>query len=98
MMGICVSVCTREVLLKPLQQVVNVVEKRQTMPVLANLLVQVGAGDAVADGTDLEVEMVARRRSRMRGRGDHDPGPQAVRHRPRPARWQPVTVSQTATR
>ena len=27
----------REVLLKPLQQVVNVVERRQTMPVLANV-------------------------------------------------------------
>ena len=32
---------TREVLLKPLQQVVNVVERRQTLPVLANLLVNV---------------------------------------------------------
>ena len=31
----------REVLLKPLQQVVNVVERRQTLPVLANLLVSV---------------------------------------------------------
>jgi DNA polymerase-3 subunit beta len=31
----------REVLLKPLQQVVNVVERRQTLPVLANLLVMV---------------------------------------------------------
>jgi len=27
----------REVLLKPLQQVVNVVERRQTLPVLGNL-------------------------------------------------------------
>ena len=32
---------TREVLLKPRQQVVNVVERRQTLPVLANLLVSV---------------------------------------------------------
>ena len=31
----------REVLLKPLQQVVNVVERRSTMPILANLLMQV---------------------------------------------------------
>jgi len=29
----------REVFLKPLAQVVNVVERRQTLPVLANLLV-----------------------------------------------------------
>ena len=34
----------REVLLKPLQQVVGVVERRQTLPVLANLLVQ-ASGD-----------------------------------------------------
>ena len=32
---------SREAFLKPLQQVVNVVERRQTLPVLANLLVQV---------------------------------------------------------
>ena len=34
----------REVLLKPLAQVVNVVERRHTLPVLANLLVRVLAG------------------------------------------------------
>ncbi|MFZ1838705.1 MAG: DNA polymerase III subunit beta, partial [Dokdonella sp.] len=31
----------REALLKPLQQVVGVVERRQTLPVLSNLLVHV---------------------------------------------------------
>jgi DNA polymerase-3 subunit beta len=50
----------REALLKPLQQVVNVVERRQTLPVLANLLVQVEDGRLSMTGTDLEVEMVAR--------------------------------------
>ena len=50
----------REVFLKPLAQVVNVVERRQTLPVLANLLVQVSAGQLSLTGTDLEVEMVAR--------------------------------------
>ena len=49
----------REALLKPLQQVVGVVERRQTLPVLANLLVRVGAGKLSFTGTDLEVEMVA---------------------------------------
>lgn len=49
----------REVLLKPLQQVVGVVERRQTLPVLANLLVQVRDGRVAFTGTDLEVEMVA---------------------------------------
>jgi DNA polymerase III subunit beta len=50
----------REVLLKPLQQVVNVVERRQTMPVLANLLVSVQGDQLSMTGSDLEVEMVAR--------------------------------------
>ena len=49
----------REALLKPLQQVVGVVERRQTLPVLANLLVSVGGGRVSLTGTDLEVEMVA---------------------------------------
>jgi DNA polymerase-3 subunit beta len=50
----------REALLKPLAQVVNVVERRQTLPVLANLLVQVKDGQLSLTGTDLEVEMVSR--------------------------------------
>ena len=50
----------REVFLKPLAQVVNVVERRQTLPVLANLLVQVKDGQLSLTGTDLEVEMVSR--------------------------------------
>ena len=50
----------REVLLKPLAQVVNVVERRQTLPVLANLLAKVRDGQLALTGTDLEVEMVAR--------------------------------------
>ena len=50
----------REVFLKPLAQVVNVVERRQTLPVLAHLLVQVQDGQLSLTGTDLEVEMVSR--------------------------------------
>ncbi len=49
----------REALLKPLQQVVGVVERRQTLPVLANLLVQAQDGKVAFTGTDLEVEMIA---------------------------------------
>ncbi len=49
----------REALLKPLQQVVGVVERRQTLPVLSNLLVHVGGETVTFTGTDLEVEMVA---------------------------------------
>src|SRR5690606_41049428 len=50
----------REVFLKPLSQVVNVVVRRQTLPVLANLLAQVRDGQLSLTGTDLEVEMVSR--------------------------------------
>lgn len=49
----------RETLLKPMQQVVGVVERRQTLPVLANLLVQVEGDRLFLTGTDLEVEMKA---------------------------------------
>jgi len=49
----------RESLLKPLAQVVNVVERRQTLPVLANLLTRVTDGQLSLTGTDLEVEMIA---------------------------------------
>lgn len=49
----------REALLKPLQQVVGVIERRQTLPVLANFLVQAHDGRVSFSGTDLEVEMVA---------------------------------------
>ena len=49
----------RESLLKPMQRVVGVVERRQTLPVLANLLVQVKDGRLALTGTDLEVEMRA---------------------------------------
>jgi DNA polymerase-3 subunit beta len=50
----------REALLKPLNQVVGVVERRQTLPVLANLLVSVSTEGVAFTGTDLELEMVAR--------------------------------------
>ncbi len=49
----------REALLKPLQQVVGVVERRQTLPVLANVLAKVAATRLSLSATDLEVEMVA---------------------------------------
>lgn len=51
---------SREAFLKPLQQVVNVVERRQTLPVLSNLLVHVENGQLSLKGTDLEVELTSR--------------------------------------
>ncbi|HET9446398.1 MAG TPA: DNA polymerase III subunit beta, partial [Steroidobacteraceae bacterium] len=50
----------RETILAPLQAVIGVVERRQTMPILANVLV-VGKGEQLSiTATDLEVELVAR--------------------------------------
>jgi DNA polymerase-3 subunit beta len=49
----------REALLKPLQAVIGVVERRQTMPILANVLLVAKDGDLAITATDLEVELVA---------------------------------------
>lgn len=51
---------SREALLKPLQLVAGVVERRQTLPVLSNILVTLHDGLLSLTGTDLEVEIVAR--------------------------------------
>ena len=50
----------RETLLRAVQLVTGVVERRQTLPVLANLLVVVDDSGVSLTGTDLEVELVAR--------------------------------------
>ena len=49
----------REALLKPLQAVIGVVERRQTMPILSNVLMVAGDGQVSITATDLEVELVA---------------------------------------
>lgn len=49
----------REVLLKPLQAVIGVVERRQTMPILSNVLLVAKDGQLSVTATDLEVELVA---------------------------------------
>jgi DNA polymerase-3 subunit beta len=49
----------RETLLKPLQTIVGVVERRQTLPVLSNILVAVANNKLSMTATDLEVEMIA---------------------------------------
>ncbi len=47
----------RDLLLKPLQSLCSVVEKRQTLPILSNLLVKVEKDKLLLTATDLEVEM-----------------------------------------
>ena len=49
----------RDVLLKPLQAVIGVVERRQTMPILSNVLLIARDGQLAVTATDLEVELVA---------------------------------------
>jgi DNA polymerase-3 subunit beta len=49
----------REAILKPLQTVVGVVERRQTMPILSNVLLTAEGKKLSMTATDLEVEMVA---------------------------------------
>ena len=49
----------RDVLLKPLQAVIGVVERRQTMPILSNVLLVARDGQLAISATDLEVELVA---------------------------------------
>ena len=49
----------RETLLKPLQAVIGVVERRQTMPILSNVLLIARDGQLSVTATDLEVELVA---------------------------------------
>lgn len=50
----------REAILKPLQMVAGVVERRQTQPILANVLLQANSHLLTVTGTDLEVELLAR--------------------------------------
>jgi DNA polymerase-3 subunit beta len=50
---------SRDAFLRPLQLVTGVVERRQTLPVLSNLLVLANEQGVSFTGTDLEVELVA---------------------------------------
>lgn len=50
---------SREAFLRPLQAVIGVVERRQTMPILADVLLVAKDGALTVTGTDLEVELVA---------------------------------------
>jgi DNA polymerase-3 subunit beta len=60
----------REKLLAPLQAVIGVVERRQTMPVLANVLLGVRQGQLSITATDLEVELVAATEVTVQEAGD----------------------------
>jgi DNA polymerase III subunit beta len=60
----------REAILSPLQAVIGVVERRQTMPILANVLIT-GRDDQLSlTATDLEVELVARTKVNLQQGGE----------------------------
>ena len=60
----------REDFLTPLQSVIGVVERRQTMPILANVLLSVREDGLSMTGSDLEVELVASRQVSSQQAGD----------------------------
>ena len=47
----------RETLLEPLLQINGVVERRQTLPILANVLIKCETDQIALTATDLEVEL-----------------------------------------
>jgi len=51
-------IVSREQLLVPLQQIVSVIEKRQTMPILANVLIKAIDNKLILTGTDLEIQLI----------------------------------------
>ena len=50
----------RESLLKPLQMISGVVERRQTLPILSNVLMSLEDSELSLTGTDLEVELAGK--------------------------------------
>lgn len=53
-------IISRDQILIPLQQIVSVIEKRQTMPILSNVLLQLNNDQLVMTGTDTEIQIVAK--------------------------------------
>ncbi|MCX7087421.1 MAG: DNA polymerase III subunit beta [Methylococcales bacterium] len=53
-------IINREQILSPLQQIVSVIEKRQTMPILSNVLIVIENNTLTLTGTDLEIQIIAK--------------------------------------
>ncbi len=62
-------VMQREALLQPLSKVVGVVERRQTIPVLANFLLQAEDGMLSCTGTDMEMVLRATQKAEVNSKG-----------------------------
>jgi DNA polymerase III subunit beta len=53
-------IVAREILLKPLQMVTGVIERRQTMPILSNVMLAVEGNTLKVTGSDSEIELVGK--------------------------------------
>lgn len=51
---------SRENIVNPLQQVVGVIERRQTLPILSNVLIKAYEDSIILTGTDLEIQLVSK--------------------------------------
>jgi DNA polymerase-3 subunit beta len=60
--------CQKETLLKPLQSVVGVVERKHTLPILSNILVENSNGKTALVATDLELQIT----TWMEGKSEQD--------------------------
>jgi DNA polymerase-3 subunit beta len=52
-------IINREEILLPLQQIVSVIERKQTMPILSNVLMVIEENQLILTGTDLEIQIIA---------------------------------------
>jgi len=74
-------IAKREAILSPLQAVIGVVERRQTMPILANVLLSAKGARLAVTATDLEVELVATSEVDVQRNGEVTVArPQVARH------------------
>jgi DNA polymerase III, beta subunit (EC 2.7.7.7) len=52
-------------LLEPLQTVIGVVEKKQTLPILSHVLVQIKNNQLTLTATDMEIELKATQKNKF---------------------------------
>jgi DNA polymerase-3 subunit beta len=61
---------SRETLLKPLQAVAGIIERRHTLPILSNVLIQRDRGRLAFVATDIEIEISAEAAAEAQGTAD----------------------------
>ena len=80
----------RAALLKALAHVQSVVERRNTIPILSNVLITAQKGRLSLAATDMDLAITESvEAERLQDRLDHGAGPHALRDRPQAARRRP---------